>query len=57
MIVFPQSATVEMQDTRVFVFAVADSNKVKKQPITIIGKSGSNYLVKDGIKMPATKLF
>jgi len=45
----PQSATVEMQD-KTFVFAVADSNKVKKLPITIIGKSGDNYLVKDGVK-------
>jgi membrane fusion protein (multidrug efflux system) len=45
----PQSATIEMQD-KIFVFAVADSNKVKKQPITVIGKSGINYLVKDGIK-------
>jgi len=48
-LIIPQSATIEMQD-KVFVFSVADSNKVKKQPITIIGKSGSNYLVKDGIK-------
>ena len=47
--IIPQSATVEMQD-KVFVFAVADSNKVKKQAITIIGKSGNNYLVKDGVK-------
>ncbi|WP_316788561.1 efflux RND transporter periplasmic adaptor subunit [Pedobacter frigoris] len=46
----PQSATVEMQD-KVFVFAVADSNKVKKMPITIIARSGSNYLVKEGIKV------
>ena len=45
----PQSATIEMQD-KIFVFAVADSNKVKKQPITVIGKSGTNYLVKDGVK-------
>ena len=45
----PQSATVEMQD-KTFVFAVADSNKVKKLPITMIGKSGDNYLVKDGVK-------
>jgi membrane fusion protein, multidrug efflux system len=49
-LIIPQSATVEMQD-KVFVFAVADSNKVKKQAITIIGKSGSNYLVKDGVKV------
>ncbi|HTE00671.1 MAG TPA: efflux RND transporter periplasmic adaptor subunit [Mucilaginibacter sp.] len=48
-LVVPQSATVEMQD-KVFVFALADSNKVKKQAITIIGKSGNNYLVKDGVK-------
>ena len=45
----PQSATIEMQD-KIFVYAMADSNKVKKMPITIIGKSGNNYLVKDGIK-------
>jgi membrane fusion protein (multidrug efflux system) len=49
-LIVPESATVEMQD-KVFVFAVADSNKVKKQAITIIGKSGSNYLVKDGVKV------
>jgi membrane fusion protein (multidrug efflux system) len=48
-LIIPQSATVEMQD-KIFVFAVADSNKVKKQAITIIGKSGTNYIVKDGIK-------
>jgi membrane fusion protein (multidrug efflux system) len=45
----PESATIEMQD-KVFVFALADSNKVKKVPITIAGKSGTNYLVTDGIK-------
>lgn len=48
-LIIPDSATIEMQD-KVFVFALADSNKVKKQPITIIGKSGKNYIVKDGIK-------
>lgn len=48
-LIVPQSATVEMQD-KVFVFALADSNKVKKQAISIIGKSGNNYLVKDGVK-------
>ena len=49
-LIVPTSATVEMQD-KVFVFAVADSNKVKKQAITIIGKSGDHYLVKDGVKV------
>ncbi|WP_017495581.1 efflux RND transporter periplasmic adaptor subunit [Flavobacterium sp. WG21] len=45
----PQSATVEMQD-KVFVFTVNKENKVNKMPITVIGKSGTNYLIKDGIK-------
>jgi membrane fusion protein (multidrug efflux system) len=45
----PESATVEMQD-KVFVFALADSNKVKKVAITIDGKDGENYIVKDGLK-------
>ncbi|WP_184549209.1 efflux RND transporter periplasmic adaptor subunit [Mucilaginibacter sp. FT3.2] len=48
-LIVPESATVEMQD-KVFVFALADSNKVKKVAINIIGKSGENYLVKDGLK-------
>src|ERR1700744_1542182 len=49
-LIVPQSATIEMQD-KVFVFAVADSNKVKKQAITIVGKNGDNYLVKDCVKV------
>lgn len=48
-LVVPQVATIEVQD-KIFVFVLADSNKVKKQAITIIGKTGNNYLVKDGIK-------
>lgn len=48
-LIVPESATIEMQD-KVFVFTLADSNKVKKSPINIVGKSGTNYLVKDGIK-------
>ena len=47
--VIPQEATIELQD-KVFVFAVGDSNKVSRQPITISGKSGDNYLVSNGIK-------
>lgn len=45
----PQSATVEMQD-KVFVFAVNKENKVTKVPISVEGKSGTNYLIKDGVK-------
>ncbi|MNE65397.1 Efflux pump periplasmic linker BepF [compost metagenome] len=48
-ILVPQSATIEMQD-KVFVFTVDKENKVTKSPITIIGKSGTNYLIKDGVK-------
>lgn len=48
-ILIPQSATIEMQD-KVFVFAVNKGNKVSKMPITVVGKSGNNYLIKDGVK-------
>jgi len=48
-VLVPQSATLELQD-KVFVYAVTEGNKVKKLPITIIGKSGTNYLIKDGVK-------
>ena len=48
-LIVPEVATVEMQD-KVFVFTVGDSSKVKKQAITIVGKNGDNYLVKEGVK-------
>jgi membrane fusion protein (multidrug efflux system) len=48
-ILVPQSATIEMQD-KVFVFTINKENKVAKMPITVIGKSGTNYLIKDGVK-------
>ena len=47
--VVPQEATFELQD-RVFVFLVADSNKVASSPISIAGKSGNYYLVENGVK-------
>lgn len=49
VLLVPQMATLEMQD-KVFVYTVNDSNKVNKQSIEIVGKSGANYLVKSGIK-------
>jgi membrane fusion protein (multidrug efflux system) len=49
-LIIPESATVDMQD-KVFVFTVGDSSKIKKQAITIVGKNGDNYLVKDGVKV------
>lgn len=48
-ILVPQSATIEMQD-KVFVFTVYKDNKVARIPITISGKSGTNYLISDGVK-------
>lgn len=49
VLIIPESATVDMQD-KVFVFTVGDSSKVQKQAIKIIGKTGSNYLVTEGVK-------
>jgi len=49
VLLVPQSATVDVQD-KVFVYAVGDSNKVSKQALNIIGKSGSDYIVKEGVK-------
>lgn len=48
-ILVPQAATIEMQD-KVFVFTVGKDNKVTKMPITVVGKNGTNYLIKDGVK-------
>ncbi|GEP50641.1 RND transporter [Flavobacterium noncentrifugens] len=48
-VVVPQEATVEIQD-KIFVFTVGKDNKVTKQPIIISGKSGTDYLVQDGLK-------
>ncbi|WP_269227728.1 efflux RND transporter periplasmic adaptor subunit [Flavobacterium eburneipallidum] len=48
-ILVPQSATVEMQD-KIFVFTLNKENKVSKMPITVIGKSGVNYLISEGVK-------
>jgi len=45
----PQAATMEIQDKR-FVFVLDKENKVSRKPITTVGKSGSDYLVKDGLE-------
>lgn len=50
----PQEATFELQD-KVFVFVLADSNKVVSKPVTIAGKSGNYYLVNHGLK-PGEKI-
>ncbi|GAA4315332.1 efflux RND transporter periplasmic adaptor subunit [Mucilaginibacter gynuensis] len=45
----PQEATFELQD-KVFVYALADSNKVVGKPLTVTGTSGHFYLVSAGLK-------
>jgi len=47
-LVVPTAATMEVQD-KVYVYLVGDSNKVAKQLITVVGKSGNDYLV-EGIR-------
>ncbi|WP_417350269.1 efflux RND transporter periplasmic adaptor subunit [Flavobacterium alkalisoli] len=49
VILVPQATTVEVQD-RVFVYTVDKDNKVARKPITIIGKSGTDYLVSEGLE-------
>lgn len=48
-VLVPQASTVEIQD-KTFVFLVDKGNKVTKQPIVIEGKTGTDYLVKEGLK-------
>lgn len=48
-VTIPQAATVEVQD-KIFVYAVDKANKVTKVPVTVFGKTGTDYLVKDGLK-------
>ena len=48
-VLIPQAATVEVQD-KIFVYTVDKANHIAKIPVTVIGKSGTDYLVKDGLK-------
>ncbi|MGF6849972.1 membrane fusion protein (multidrug efflux system) [Chitinophaga sp. W3I9] len=49
-LVIPQEATFELQD-KVFVYTVADSNKIVTKPLTISGKTSNYYFVTDGVKV------
>lgn len=49
VLLVPQESTMEIQD-KIFVFTVGADNKVTKQPILVSGKSGTDYLVGDGVK-------
>ncbi|SEK74868.1 efflux RND transporter periplasmic adaptor subunit [Parapedobacter koreensis] len=45
----PQVATTELQD-KIFVYILSSDNKVKQQAIQVAGKSGNQYIVREGIK-------
>ncbi|MGK4567775.1 hypothetical protein [Flavobacterium sp. 3HN19-14] len=47
-IVIPQEATIEIQD-KVYVFLLDKKNAVTRQPVVVSGKSGSTYLISEGI--------
>lgn len=49
VIAVPQQATYELQD-KVYVFALADSNKVSSKLINVTGRSGAWYLVDKGVQ-------
>jgi membrane fusion protein (multidrug efflux system) len=48
-LVIPQEATYELQD-KMFVFLVADSNKVTSAPVHVSGNAGNYYLIDNGLK-------
>jgi membrane fusion protein (multidrug efflux system) len=49
ILLVPQESTIEIQD-KIFVFTVGTGNKISKQPVAVLGTSGTNYLVKGGLK-------
>ncbi len=55
VLLVPQAATVELQD-KVFVFVLGKGNSVKKQVVTVSGKSGDNFIISDGLKQGDTIL-
>ena len=49
VLVVPQDATFELQG-KVFVYTVADSNKILTRPLTISGSTTNYYFVSEGVK-------
>ena len=45
----PQASTADLQD-KIFVFKVSEDNTVSRTPITVVGKSNSNYIVSGGLE-------
>jgi membrane fusion protein (multidrug efflux system) len=48
VLIVPQEATFEIQD-KVFVYTVADSNKIVTKPITVSGRTTNYYYVSSGL--------
>ncbi len=48
VLLVPQVATTDIQD-KTFVYVLSDGNRVKRQVIRVTGKSGSNYIVEEGV--------
>ncbi|WP_300570287.1 efflux RND transporter periplasmic adaptor subunit [Flavobacterium sp.] len=48
-IVVPQEATIEIQD-KIYVVLLDSKNAITRQPVVVSGKSGTDYLIKEGIK-------
>lgn len=55
-LIVPQQATYELQD-KVYVFALADSNKVISKQITVAGKNEGNYIVSKGVNPGETIVY
>ena len=49
VLLVPQESTVDLQN-KIFVIKVNDENVVSRTPITVIGKSNSDYIVSDGVE-------
>jgi membrane fusion protein (multidrug efflux system) len=47
-VIVPQEATFELQD-KIFVYTVADSNKIVTKPITVSGRTPNYYYVSSGV--------
>jgi membrane fusion protein (multidrug efflux system) len=53
-IIVPQESTFELQD-KIFVYTVADSNKIVTKPIAVSGKTTNYYFVSNGVN-PGEKI-
>ncbi|MBB2148735.1 efflux RND transporter periplasmic adaptor subunit [Pedobacter gandavensis] len=56
VVMVPKAATMDVQD-KIFVYFVGPKNKLERRAITISGKSGNNYLIKDGLKKGETIVY